>query len=210
MEGGIVACSLEGGDGSEIDFHFASFCLLDHRHVALYELAGHGLAASTLGCSDIVDALEDNDFLDSELSENVTIETIFGKRAESSRYYHSIIADAEVEYALVGYLVFQLQHFRHDIWPSILCVVGGAFAIGYGIAHDGDGTQVGAQRIDIYAADVVPMVFTEGLLEIGVSVCDTFHDIRGGATAHVYGWNGWSGCVVDGDGKSLQGLEIVG
>ena len=100
--------------------------------------------------------------------------------------------------------MLQLQHLRHHVGPSVLGIVGRAFAIGDGISDDGDGAHVVAHRIDIDAADVVPVVFPESLRKVGVGIGYTFHDIGGGARTHVHGWNFGSRCVVDGDGYTLQ------
>ena len=104
--------------------------------------------------------------------------------------------------------MLQLQHLRHHVGPSVLGIIRGAFAVGDGVAHDGDGTHVVAHGIDVDAANVVPVVLSESLLEVGVGVGYTFHDIRGGARTHVHGGHFGSRSVVDGDGYTLQVSEV--
>ena len=104
--------------------------------------------------------------------------------------------------------MLQLQHLRHDVGPSVLGIIRRAFAVGDGVAHDGDGTHVVAHGIHVDAADVVPVVLSESLLEVGVGVGYTFHDIRGGARTHVHGGHFGSRGVVDGDGYALQVSEV--
>ena len=106
--------------------------------------------------------------------------------------------------------MLQLQHLRHHVGPSVLGIIRRAFAVGDGVAHDGDGAHVVAHGIHVDAADVVPVVLSESLLEVGVGVGYTFHDIRGGAGTHVDGRDCWGGSIVDGDGKSLERLEVIG
>ena len=100
--------------------------------------------------------------------------------------------------------MLQLQHLRHHVGPSVLGIVGRAFSVGDGVSDDGDGAHVVAHRIDIDAADVVPVVLPESLRKVGVGIGYTFHDIGGGARTHVNGWNFGSRGVVDGDGYTLQ------
>ena len=104
--------------------------------------------------------------------------------------------------------MLQLQHLRHHVGPSVLGIIRGTFAVGDGVAHDGDGTHVVAHGIDVDAANVVPVVLSESLLEVGVGVGYTFHDIRGGARTHVHGGHFGSRSVVDGDGYTLQVSEV--
>ncbi len=177
MERGVISSSLERGDGGEIDFHPTCLSFLNHCLVTLDKLASHGLAIPTSGSTDVVNTLEDDDLLHAELSEDVSVETVFGQCAESSRYNHTIVSDAEIKHTLVGYLMFQLQHLRHHVWPTVLGIVGGAFAIGDGVAHDGNAAEVGPQRINVDATDVVPMVLPESLLEVGVGVGHAFHNV---------------------------------
>ena len=104
--------------------------------------------------------------------------------------------------------MLQLQHLRHHVGPSVLSIVGRAFAVGDGVADDGDGTHVVAHRIDIDAADVVPMVLSESLLKVGVGIGYSLHDVGGGAGTHVNGRHFGSRGIIDGDGYTLQISEI--
>ena len=76
--------------------------------------------------------------------------------------------------------MLQLQHLRHNIGPPVLGIIRRTFAVGDRVAHDGDGTHVGAHRIHIDTADVVPVVLAESLFEVGVGIGYSLHDIRGG------------------------------
>ena len=108
----------------------------------------------------------------------------------------------------MGYLMLQLQHLRHHVGPSVLGIVGRAFAVGDGVADDGDGTHIVAHRIDIDAADVVPVVLPESLRKVGVGIGYSLHDVGGGAGTHVNGRHFGSRGVIDGDGYTLQISEI--
>ena len=114
------------------------------------------------------------------MHQNVPVEAFLGECPETARHGYAVVADAQVQYTLVGYLMFQLQHLRHNIRPSVLGIIRRTFAVGDGVAHDGDGTHVGAHRIHIDAADVVPVVLAESLFEVGVGIGYSLHDIRGG------------------------------
>ena len=204
VEVGIISCALERGDGSQINLHFPCLRLLYHSLDALDDLSGYGFAAAAPGCTDVVDSLEDHHLLDAALHQDVSVETFLGEGSETARYGYAVVADAQVQHALIGNLMFLLQHLRHHVGPSVLGVVGRAFSVGDGISDDGDGAYVVAHRIDIDAADVVPVVLPESLLKVGVGIGYTFHDIGGGARTHVNGWNFGSRGVVDGDGYTLQ------
>ena len=208
MEMTVVSGTLEWGDGAQINLHLPGLRLPYHSLNAFDKQACHRLAVAALGCTDIVHAFEDNHLLYAALHQNVTVEAFLGECSESARHGYPVVADAQVQYALVGYLMLQLQHLRHDVGPSVLGIVRRAFAVGDGVAHDGDGTHVVAHGIDIDAADVVPVVLLEGFFKAGVGVGYTFHNIRGGARAHVYGGYFWSRGVVDGDGYTLQVSEV--
>ncbi len=171
-------------------------------------MAGHRFAASAPGSTYVVDAFKDNYLLHAALHQNVSVEAFLGECTETARHGYAVVADAQVQYTLVGYLMLQLQHLRHHVGPSVLGIVRRAFSVGDGVADDGDGTHVVAHRIDIDAADVVPVVLSESLLEVGVGIGYTFHDIRGGARTHVYGGHFGSRGVVDGDGYTLQVPEV--
>ena len=204
VEVGIISCALEWGDGAEINFHLPGFRLLHHSLYALNNLACHRFAVSASGCTDVVDAFKDNHLLHAVLHQDIPVEALLGEGTEATRNGYAVVADAQVQHTLIGYLMLQLQHLRHHVGPSVLGIVGRAFAIGDGISDDGDGAHVVAHRIDIDAADVVPVVFPECLRKVGVGIGYTFHDIGGGARTHVHGWNFGSRCVVDGDGYTLQ------
>ena len=204
VEVGIISCALEWGDGAEINFHLPGFRLLHHSLYALNNLACHRFAVSASGCTDVVDAFKDNHLLHAVLHQDIPVEALLGEGTEATRNGYAVVADAQVQHTLIGYLMLQLQHLRHHVGPSVLSIVGRAFAVGDGVADDGDGTHVVVHRIDVDAADVVPVVFPESLRKVGVGIGYTFHDIGGGARTHVHGWNFGSRCVVDGDGYTLQ------
>ena len=204
VEVGIISCALEWGDGAEINFHFPGFRLLHHSLYALNNLACHRFAVSASGCTDVVDAFKDNHLLHAVLHQDIPVEALLGEGTEATRNGYAVVADAQVQHTLIGYLMLQLQHLRHHVGPSVLSIVGRAFAVGDGVADDGDGTHVVVHRIDVDAADVVPVVFPESLRKVGVGIGYTFYDIGGGARTHVHGWNFGSRCVVDGDGYTLQ------
>ena len=204
VEVGIISCALEWGDGAEINFHLPGFRLLHHSLYALNNLACHRFAVSASGSTDVVDAFKDNHLLHAVLHQDIPVEALLGEGTEATRHGYAVVADAQVQHTLIGYLMLQLQHLRHHVGPSVLGIVGRAFSVGDGISDDGDGTHVVAHRIDIDAADVVPMVLSESLRKVGVGIGYTFHDIGGGARTHVHGWNFGSRCVVDGDGYTLQ------
>ena len=208
MEMTVIAGAPERRDGSQINLHLAGFRLPHHSLYALDKLACHRFAVAALGCSDIVDAFKDNHLLHAALHQNVTVEAFLGECSESARHGYAVVADAQVQYALVGYLMLQLQYLRHYVGPSVLGIIRRAFAVGDGVSHDGDGTHVVAHGIHVDAADVVPVVLSESLLEVGVGVGYTFHDIRGGTRTHVHGGHFGSRGVVDGDGYALQVLEV--
>ena len=180
MEVAVVAGTLERRDGAQINFHPPGFRLLHHSLYALYNLAGYRLAVAALGSTYVVDAFKDNYLLYAALHQNVSVEAFLGECPETARHGYAVVADAQVQYTLVGYLMFQLQHLRHNIRPPVLGIIRGAFSIGDGVSHDGDGTHVGAHRIHIDAADVVPVVLAESLFEVGVGIGYSLHDIRGG------------------------------
>ena len=204
VEVGIISCALEWGDGAEINFHLPGFRLLHHSLYALNNLACHRFAVSVSGCTDVVDAFKDNHLLHAVLHQDIPVEALLGEGTEATRNGYTVVADAQVQHTLIGYLMLQLQHLRHHVGPSVLCIVGRAFSVGDGISDDGDGAHVVAHRIDIDAADVVPVVLPESLRKVGVGIGYTFHDIGGGARTHVNGWNFGSRGVVDGDGYTLQ------
>ena len=204
VEVGIISCALEWGDGAEINFHLPGFRLLHHSLYALNNLACHRFAVSASGCTDVVDAFKDNHLLHAVLHQDIPVEALLGEGTEATRNGYAVVADAQVQHTLIGYLMLQLQHLRHHVGPSVLSIVGRAFAVGDGVADDGDGTHVVVHRIDVDAADVVPVVFPESLRKVGVGIGYTFHDIGGGARTHVHGWNFGSRCVVDGNGYTLQ------
>ena len=208
MEMTVVSGTLEWGDGAQINLHLPGFRLPYHSLNAFDKQACHRLAVAALGCTDIVDAFEDNHLLYAALHQDVTVEALLGECSETARNGYPVVADAQVQYALVGYLMLQLQHLRHHVGPSVLGIIRGAFAVGDGVAHDGDGTHVVAHGIDVDAADVVPVVLLEGFPETGMGVGYTFHDIRGGARTHVHGGYFGSRGVVDGDGYTLQIPEV--
>ena len=208
VEVGIISCALERGDGSQINFHLPGFRLLHHSLYALDDLSGYGFAVSAFGCTDVVDSLEDYHLLHAALHQDVSVETFFGEGSETARYGYAVVADAQVQHTLIGYLMLQLQHLRHHVGPSVLGIVGRAFSVGDGISDDGDGTHVVVHRIDIDAADVVPVVLPESLLKVGVGIGYSLHDIRGGAGTHVYGRHFGSRGIVDGDGYPFQISEI--
>ena len=204
VEVGIISCALERGDGAEINFHLPGFRLLHHSLYALNNLACHRFAVSVPGCTDVVDAFKDNHLLHAVLHQDIPVEALLGEGTEATRNGYAVVADAQVQHTLIGYLMLQLQHLRHHVGPSVLGIVGRAFSVGDGISDDGDGAHVVAHRIDIDAADVVPVVLPESLRKVGVGIGYTFHDIGGGARTHVHGWNFGSRGVVDGDGYTLQ------
>ena len=204
VEVGIISRTLEGSNGAQINLHLPCLRLLHHSLYALDDLPGYGFAAAASGCTDVVDSLEDHHLLDAALHQDVSVETFLGEGSEAARYGYAVVADAQVQHTLIGYLMLQLQHLRHHVGPSVLGIVGRAFSVGDGVSDDGDGTHVVAHRIDIDAADVVPVVLPESLRKIGVGIGYTFHDIGGGARTHVYGRNFGSRGVVDGDGYTLQ------
>ena len=208
MEMTVIAGALERRDGAQVNLHLPGFRLPYHSLYTFDNLACHRFAVAALGCSDVVDAFKDNHLLYATLHQDVTVEAFLGECSESARYGYPVVADAQVQYALVGYLMLQLQHLRHDVGPSVLGIIRRAFAVGDGVAHDGDGTHVVAHGIHVDAADVVPVVLLEGFFEAGVGVGYTFHDIRGGTRAHVYGGHFGSRGVVDGDGYTLQVSEV--
>ena len=208
MEMTVISCALERGDGSQINLHFPCLRLLNHSLDALDDLSGYGFAAAAPGCTDVVDSLEDHHLLHTALHQDVSVETFLGEGSEAARYGYAVVADAQVQHTLIGYLMLQLQHLRHHVGPSVLGIVGRAFSVGDGVSDDGDGAHVVAHRIDIDAADVVPVVLPECLLKVGMGIGYTFHDIGGGARPHVYGRNFGSRSVVDGDGYTLQIPEI--
>ena len=208
VEVGIISCALERGDGAEINFHLPGFRLLHHSLYALNNLACHRFAVSVPGCTDVVDAFKDNHLLHAVLHQDIPVEALLGEGTEATRNGYAVVADAQVQHTLIGYLMLQLQHLRHHVGPSVLGIVGRAFSVGDGVSDDGDGAHVVAHRIDIDAADVVPVVFPECLCKVGVGIGYTFHDIGGGARTHVHGWNFGSRGVVDGDGYTLQIPEI--
>ena len=208
VEVGIISRTLEGSNGAQINLHLPCLRLLHHSLDALDDLPGYGFAAAASGCTDVVDSLEDHHLLDAALHQDVSVETFLGKGSEAARYGYAVVADAQVQYTLIGYLMLQLQHLRHHVGPSVLSIVGRAFSVGDGISDDGDGAHVVAYRIDIDAADVVPVVLPESLRKIGVGIGYTFHDIGGGARTHVYGRHFGSRGIVDGDGYTLQIPEI--
>ena len=208
MEMTVISCALERGDGSQINLHLPCLRLLHHSLDALDNLSGYGFAAAASGCTDVVDSLEDHHLLDAALHQDVSVETFFGECTETTRNGYAVVADAQVQHTLIGYLMLQLQHLRHHVGPSVLGIVGRAFSVGDGVSDDGDGAHVVAHRIDIDAADVVPVVLPESLRKIGVGIGYSFHDIGGGARTHVHGWNFGSRGVVDGDGYPFQIPEI--
>ena len=208
VEVAVVAGTLERRDGAQVNFHLPGLRLLHHSLYALYNLAGYRFAVAALGSTYVVDAFKNNYLLYAALHQNVSVEAFLGECPETARHGYAVVADAQVQYTLVGYLMLQLQHLRHHVGPPVLGIIRGAFSIGDGVAHDGDGTHVGAHRIHIDAADVVPVVLSESLLEVGVGVGYTFHDIRGGARTHVHGGHFGSRGVVDGDGYTLQVSEL--
>ena len=208
VEVGIISCALERGDGSQINLHLPCFRLLHHSLDALDDLSCHGFAASAFGCTDVVDAFKDNHLLHAVLHQNIPVEALLGEGTEATWNGYAVVADAQVQHTLIGYLMLQLQHLRHHVGPSVLGIVGRAFSVGDGVSDDGDGAHVVAHRIDIDAADVVPVVLPECLRKVGVGIGYTFHDIGGGARTHVNGWNFGSRGVVDGDGYPFQIPEI--
>ena len=208
VEVGIISCALERGDGSQINLHLPCFRLLHHSLDALDDLSCHGFAASASGCTDVVDAFKDYHLLHAVLHQDVSVEAFLGKCAETTWNGYAVVADAQVQHPLIGYLMLQLQHLRHHVGPSVLGIVGRAFSVGDGVADDGDGTHIVAHRIDIDAADVVPVVLPESLRKVGVGIGYTFHDIGGSARTHVHGWNFGSRGVIDGDGYTLQTSEF--
>ena len=208
VEVGIISCALERGDGAEINFHLPGFRLLHHSLYALNNLACHRFTVSASGCTDVVDAFKDNHLLHAVLHQDIPVEALFGEGTEATWNGYAVVADAQVQYALIGYLMLQLQHLRHHVGPSVLCIVGRAFSIGDGVSDDGDGTHVVAHRIDIDAADVVPVVLPECLLKVGVGIGYSLHDVGGGARPHVNGRHFGSRGIVDGDGYPFQVSEI--
>ena len=208
VEVGIISCALEWGDSAEINFHLPGFCLLHHSLYALNNLACHRFAASASGCTDVVDAFKDNHLLHAVLHQDIPVEALLGEGTEATRNGYAVVADAQVQHTLIGYLMLQLQHLRHHVGPSVLGIVGRAFSVGDGVSDDGDGAHVVAHRIDIDAADVVPMVFSESLHKVGVGIGYSLHDVGGGAGTHVNGRHFGSRGIVDGDGYPFQISEI--
>ena len=208
MEMTVISCTLEGSDGAQINLHLPSFRLLHHSLDALDDLSCYGFAAAAPGCTDVVDSLEDDHLLDATLHQDVSVETFLGESSEATRNGYAVVADAQVQYSLVGNLMLQLQHLRHHVGPSVLGIVGRAFSVGNGISDDGDGAHVVAHRIDIDAADVVPVVLPECLLKVGVGIGYSLHDVGGGAGTHVNGRHFGSRGIVDGDGYPFQISEI--
>ena len=208
VEVGIISCALERGDGAEINFHLPGFRLLHHSLYALNNLACHRFAVSASGCTDVVDAFKDNHLLHAVLHQDIPVEALLGEGTEATRNGYTVVADAQVQHTLIGYLMLQLQHLRHHVGPSVLCIVGRAFSVGDGISDDGDGAHVVAHRIDIDAADVVPVVLPESLLKVGVGIGYSLHDVGGGAGTHVNGRHFGSRGIVDGDGYPFQVPEI--
>ena len=208
VEVGIISCALEWGDGAEINFYLPGFRLLHHSLYALNNLACHRFAVSVPGCTDVVDAFKDNHLLHAVLHQDIPVEALLGEGTEATRNGYAVVADAQVQHTLIGYLMLQLQHLRHHVGPSVLGIVGRAFSVGDGVSDDGDGAHVVAHRIDIDAADVVPVVLPESLRKIGVGIGYTFHDIGGGARTHVYGRHFGSRGIVDGDGYPFQVPEV--
>ena len=208
VEVGIISRALEWGDGSQIYFHLPDLRLLHHPLYALNDLSCHGFAAAASGCTDVVDAFKDNHLLHAVLHQDIPVETLLGEGTEATRNGYAVVADAQVQHTLIGYLMLHLQHLRHHVGPSVLSIVGRAFSVGDGVADDGDGTHVVAHRIDIDAADVVPVVLPECLLKVGVGIGYSLHDVGGGARTHVYGRNFGSRGIVDGDGYPFQIPEI--
>ena len=208
VEVGIISCALEWGDGAEINFHLPGFRLLHHSLDALDDLSCHGFAASASGCTDVVDAFKDYHLLHTVLHQDIPVEALLGEGTEATRNGYAVVADAQVQHTLIGYLMLQLQYLRHHVGPSVLGIVGRAFAVGDGVADDGDGTHIVAHRIDIDAADVVPVVLPECLLKVGVGIGYSLHDVGGGARTHVYGRHFGSRGIVDGDGYPFQVPEV--
>ena len=208
VEVGIISCALERGDGSQINLHLPCFRLLHHSLDALDDLSCHGFAASVSGCTDVVDAFKDNHLLHTVLHQDIPVEALLGEGTEATRNGYTVVADAQVQHALIGYLMLQLQHLRHHVGPSVLGIVGRAFSVGDGVSNDGDGAHVVAHRIDIDAADVVPVVLPESLRKVGVGIGYSLHDVGGGAGTHVNGRHFGSRGIVDGDGYPFQVPEI--
>ena len=78
MEMTVVSGTLDWGDGAQINLHLPGFRLSYHSLNAFDKQACHRLAVAALGCSDIVDAFEDNHLLYTALHQDVTVEAFLG------------------------------------------------------------------------------------------------------------------------------------
>ena len=201
----VVEALAEGSDSGEIDLQATGMCLGHHLLETFNQFLCH-LLTTALAASDIVDALEDDQRGDPLLTEDVAVEPLQGRLAQSAPH-HAVAADAEVEHS-VFLTIGCCQRLGHDVGPAVLQVGGRPTPVGDGVADDSDALLSSAWHVD--GRDAIPVVDPlrdgERCLGLGLSADDIRRGARSTVRSRVLG----RGTIIDGHGQPLQGFERIG
>ena len=127
----IPSVALGWGDGSAI--YLDAFCLgFCYQHlVAGYQGICYMFIISS-AATDIVGSFEDDEFIHTSLSQNVTVETLHGRFAQSA-FHYAVATDTKIQYTV---WLLCIQGIREEIGPSVLMVSGTSTAISDRVSED--------------------------------------------------------------------------
>ena len=160
--------------------------------------------------TDIVGSLEDDEFIHTCLPQDITVETLHGRFAQSA-LYHTVATDSEIQHA-IWFLC--IQGIREEIGPAVLMVSSTSTAIGNRVSEDSyhRGSLIG---LHINGRKIVPVVSL--LLLIESCIC-RFHRLALYITYYIRGSTRTTmGCcihwsllaIVDGNRKALSTFQGI-
>ena len=127
----IPAVSLGWGDGSAI--HLDSLCLgFRYQHLVAGNQGICYMLIISAAATDIIGSLEDDEFIHTCLPQDITVETLHGRFAQSA-LYHTVATDSEIQHA-IWFLC--IQGIREEIGPAVLMVSSTSTAIGNRVSED--------------------------------------------------------------------------
>ena len=137
-----------------------------------------------MSCPYIVYPFENNYSRKTVARQHITMKSHFSIFTETSGHYHTVAADAEIEYTGICVFILTVQGFGKYVGPPVVGIIGRIFAIGNAVAYNGYGLGRSAVHIDsIY---IEPMVLFEGMLKTAMGIGYPLNHIRSGTRPHVY------------------------